>query len=224
LDIKDLSVNIPIDETIAIVKTQLTENKIDKDTITQAGTLLETILRQNDVQSGDKFFQPQKGVDMGSPVSGLIAEIFLQYYKQLLVKNILDDNKILFYNRYVDDILIIYDTLYTNDSEIHKYLNNIHPSLQFKTTKENNNTISFLDLLITRNEKNLSINIFRKPTATDTKIRYKSNHSMQHKTAAYRHMLNRLYALPLSQEHKDQELHTIFHIAKENGYPHLYNR
>jgi hypothetical protein len=32
-------------------------------------------------------------------------------------------------------------------------------------------------------------------------------------------MLNRLHALPLSQEHKEQELHTIFHIAKQNGYP-----
>jgi retron-type reverse transcriptase len=104
-DIKDLYVNIPIDETIAIVKTQLTKNKIEKYTITQAGTPLKTILRQNYVQSGNKFFQPHKGVAMGSPISGLIAEIFLQYYEQLLVKNILDDNKILFYNRYVDGIL-----------------------------------------------------------------------------------------------------------------------
>jgi hypothetical protein len=32
-------------------------------------------------------------------------------------------------------------------------------------------------------------------------------------------MLNRLHHLPLSQEHKKQEMNTIFQIAQHNGYP-----
>jgi hypothetical protein len=61
---------------------------------------------------------------MGSPISGLIAEIFLQHYENHIIKNILDNNTINFYNRYVDDIIIIYDSTYTNADEIPIILNN----------------------------------------------------------------------------------------------------
>jgi hypothetical protein len=92
-NIKDLYVNIPIDETITIMKTQLKNNKLDIKTVEQAVKLLETILRQNYLHFNNKFFQPQKGVAMGSPISGLASEIFLQHYENLLLKNILETKK-----------------------------------------------------------------------------------------------------------------------------------
>jgi hypothetical protein len=46
---------------------------------------------------------------MGSPISGLVAEIFLQIYEHVIVKYMLENKNIVFYNRYVDDILIIFD-------------------------------------------------------------------------------------------------------------------
>jgi hypothetical protein len=85
------------------MKTLLAIRKIDNITITQAVTLLDTILRQNYLKSDNKFYQPQKSVAMWSPISGLIAEIFLQNYEQQLMKDTLDSNKIIFYNRYVDE-------------------------------------------------------------------------------------------------------------------------
>ena len=65
----------------------------------------KTILQQNYLQFNNKFYQPNNGVAMGSPISGLIAEIFLQYHEENIIKNILDSNNIRLYNRYVDDIL-----------------------------------------------------------------------------------------------------------------------
>jgi hypothetical protein len=61
----------------------------------------------NYFQFNNTFYQPKQGIAMGSPISGLVPEIFLQYYEQSIVKNCLDNNKIIFYNIYVDDILII---------------------------------------------------------------------------------------------------------------------
>jgi hypothetical protein len=154
LDIKDLYVNIPITETIQIMKTQLNKNKINKDTIAQAALMLDTILRQNYLKFNNKLFQPQKGVAMGSPISGLVAEIFLQHHEDKLLKSILDTKKIIFYNRYVDNVIIIYDERLTNSNEILNHINNIHPELHFKATNEENNNISFLDLLITKENNN----------------------------------------------------------------------
>jgi hypothetical protein len=156
---------------------------------------------------------------MGSPISGLMAEIFLQNYEQHIIKNALDSNKITFYNRYVDDILLFFYNNHTNVNDISNYLNKVHQDLHYKATDDIENTINFLDLLITRNLNKLIIDIYRKPTTTNTTIHYKPNHPLKHKISAYRFMLNRLHQLPLSQKQKHQEKNTIIQIAKHNGYP-----
>jgi len=43
------------------------------------------------------------------PISGIMAEIFLQHFKDIYVKHLLDTKSLAFYRRYIDDILIIYD-------------------------------------------------------------------------------------------------------------------
>jgi hypothetical protein len=57
-------------------------------------------------------------------------------------------------------IVIIYDQNRTTANDIQKYMNKIHKDLQFKATEEVNNKISFLDLLISRNNNSLSIDIY----------------------------------------------------------------
>jgi len=47
---------------------------------------------------------------MGSSISNTIAEIFLQHIENTHLKQLLDTKNIIFYTRYVDDILLIYDT------------------------------------------------------------------------------------------------------------------
>ena len=41
---------------------------------------------------------------------------------------------------------------------------------------------------------------------------------MEHKMAAYLFLLNRVHQLPISQEYKEQEMNTIYQLAKKNGY------
>jgi hypothetical protein len=52
------------------------------------------------------IYHPNKAVAMGSPISGTMAEIFLQYIENRHLKPLLDSKNIIFYTRYVDDILI----------------------------------------------------------------------------------------------------------------------
>ena len=60
-----------------------------------------------------------------------------------------------YYTRYVDDILIIYNTDHTNMETIFHYINSIHPNLTFTPTQEHNKTISSLDLHITRKKQHI---------------------------------------------------------------------
>jgi len=91
MDIKDLYVNIPIDETVNITKTLLAKYN-DAKTTNLIIRLLETILKQNNFVFQDHIYQPEKGVAMGSPLSGTIAETFLQHIEETILKQLLDTN------------------------------------------------------------------------------------------------------------------------------------
>jgi hypothetical protein len=88
--------------------------------------------------------------------------------------------------------------------QIHTKLDSLHHCLTFKPTAEENNAVNYLYLTITRQNNSLGINIFRKPTTTDTTIHYPSNHPMEHKLAAFRFMIDRLNNLPLTPETRQQ--------------------
>jgi hypothetical protein len=184
LDIKDLYINIPIKETIDITRTQLLMNT-DRQTTNQIITLQEIILGQNYFSFQGQIYQLVKGVAMGSPISGTMAEIFLKQLEKTHIKQLIDSNNITFYTRYMDDILIVYDSTCTTPKNILQYIDTIHSSIQLKLNQESNDSISFLDLLITRKPAYLEIDIFQKPTAADTTINFLSNHPLEHKLAAY---------------------------------------
>ena len=122
-------------------------------------TLLSTILKQNYFSFGDQIYHPAKGVAMGSPVSGNIAEVFLQYLERTNIKHLID-TKALSYTRYVDDIFLIYDSTRTSLDSILKYIDTIHGNIHFSPTLESGNNVNFLDLSITRNTTHLKISTY----------------------------------------------------------------
>jgi hypothetical protein len=81
--IKDLYTKIPVDSTFRIAsKSQVNrsmttglEKKKKKDDP-------KTITNQNYFQYEGKYYQPQTGVAMGSPISGDMAEIIIQELEQ----------------------------------------------------------------------------------------------------------------------------------------------
>jgi hypothetical protein len=46
---------------------------------------------------------------MGLPISGIVAELYLQYFEELSIGHRIESGEILHYRRYVDDIVVIYD-------------------------------------------------------------------------------------------------------------------
>jgi hypothetical protein len=131
----------------------------------------------------------------------------------------MEDPALLYYTRYVDDILIIYDTRRTTADTILAYVNRTHKNIEFKLTTEHNDCIDFLDLTINRKSHELEVDIFQKPTTTSTTIHQNSNHPGGHKTAAYRFFKQRMDKLPLTRDKIEKEDSIIKQIARENGYP-----
>jgi len=95
----------------------------------------------------------------------------------------------------------------------------MYTNLQFNPTLESNGYINFLDLTIIRRNTHTEIDIYQKPTTTDTTIHFTSIHTNEHKLAAYRYNIERMLNLPFKTVQQKREWSTILHITQQNGFP-----
>jgi hypothetical protein len=95
------------------------KNPIDRDIKEQLILMLNAIMEQNYFQHNNQYFKPEKGIAMGSPISGTLAEIYLQLIEEH-IKHWIDEQNIAYYKRYVGDIFIIYDTNRIDEKAIKK--------------------------------------------------------------------------------------------------------
>ena len=137
---------------------------------------------------------------MGAPSYGLISELFLQQMEHLHLAHLTTKLKIINYFRYVDDILLIFDSNHTDIQTILNDFNAIHPKLNFMAEIETGSMINYLGITIHRTPTDWKMSIYRKPLFTDTIMPYTSNHPTQHKFAAIRFLYNRLNTYDLLTE------------------------
>jgi retron-type reverse transcriptase len=79
LDITYLYTNIPSNETIELVNHKLQEISPDsKNLHDKINELVKVTIYQNYFESSNTFWQQEIGTPMGSPISSILAEIFLQ--------------------------------------------------------------------------------------------------------------------------------------------------
>ena len=155
---------------------------------------------------------------MGAPSSSVLSEMCLQFLENTKIFNILTKPGIEGYFRYVDDILLIYNSHLIDIREILFFFNSLSPSLKFTLELEANNKLDFLDLTLIKTDKNISFNIYRKPTTTDVIIPRDSCHPQEHKLAAIRYLLNRANTYDLNLTNKQAEIDTIKTILQNNKY------
>jgi hypothetical protein len=128
------------------------------------------IVNQNYFQYEGKFYKPTTGIAMGSPLSSVIAEIFLQDLEQNRLKHLLEDKRIVYYNKYVDDIFLLYDQTKITPQTILEQFNIQHKDLKFTINEEMDNQITCLDLNLTNKWGQIEMEVYRKPTTTDVMI------------------------------------------------------
>ena len=71
--------------------------------------IIRVILNQNYFQYNDKYFKTKEGIAMGSPNSITIAEMYLQTFEELIVEYWKATGEIIYYRRYVDNMIFIPD-------------------------------------------------------------------------------------------------------------------
>ena len=155
---------------------------------------------------------------MGSPLGTTFPNIFLSYHEQIWLKNCPCEFKPVIYKRYVDDTFL----LFRSKDRIEKfrcYLNCQHPNIKFTSEIEENNSISFLDIKITRVNNSFSTSIYRKVIFSGVFTNFESFIPVSYKSNSIFTLLFRVFKLYFNFELFHQEILNLKDIFKRNGYP-----
>ena len=220
-DVKSLFTSIPTGDVKTIVTSLINNSELIDSNKTALIKVIETCLEQNYFKFNNQIYKQTNGLPMGSPLSPLLSELYMTDFETNVFsnKNFESINKhVHFWARYVDDIFCIWTGTDRQLSQFLNILNNINDSIQFTLEMEIENSLNFLDLKFFKNNNKLEVDIFRKPTTTDTVIHAKSNQSWQIKMSAFHSLIHRLLNVPLNKVNYLKELNIIKTIAQNNGY------
>ena len=134
-----------------------------------------------------QFYQQTDGVTMGGPASPTTAEIYMQAYECTAITTALHPPKV--WEQFVDDVYSILKR--THLENFFHHINNLHQNIKFTMEEESNGELAFLDILLKRNNGEISVLIYRKPTHTDQYLQYSSHHQTSCKKNISSSLFNR---------------------------------
>ena len=147
----------------------------DRTTLTpaQIANLLDFVLRSTYFQYNGTICEQREGAAMGSPVSAVIANLYMETFEEQAIESAASKPKI--WKRYVDDAFTILDR--DRVDSFLQYLNSQQPTIRFTMETENDNKIAFFDTSVSREpDGGLTTSVYRKPTHTDQYLAYDSHH------------------------------------------------
>ena len=100
---------------------------------------------------------------MGFPLGPALANAFLCYHEKIWLQNCPSEFKPVIYRRYVDDTFLLFCSKH-HITKFRNYLNRKHKNIRFTSGIENENSISFLDVKISRDNNKFTTSVCRKPT------------------------------------------------------------
>ena len=183
----------------------------------QLKELLELCTKDLHFSFNGKMFRQVDGVAMGSPLGPVIANIFMSELEGNLVPQL--STKMSVWLRYVDDTFT-----FLREEEIENVktvLNNFHPKIKFTHEIEKNNSLSFLDVNISRNVDNsFSTSVFRKPTDTNVYVHWKAHAPKIWKIGTLKGLFRRAFIISSSEVNLKNEINFLKDVfVKINQYP-----
>ncbi|KAJ8909998.1 hypothetical protein NQ315_003526 [Exocentrus adspersus] len=176
--------------------------------------LLTLCIKTTYFQLENDFYQQDFGMAMGSSLSPIMSNIFMEHFEETYVKSYINKPKIWW--RYVDDVFSIWPHGQDNLTDFLNFLNNIEPTIKFTLELEENNKLPFLDVMIskyTEINSNFQTNVYRKKTNTNRYLNFNSNHHLSIKKGVIKSLYDR--AKLVSSNKKI----ILKNILKENAYP-----
>ena len=220
LDIESLFTIIPLDETIDNCIYDLFQNnsKVSNFDQFQLKELLSFAANESFFIFDKEYFRQKDGVAMGSPLGPTLANAFLCHYEKQWLSSCPENFRPKVYRRYVDDIFVTFDSIDQLKMFV-DYMNSRHSSMKFTFEIEKQDTFSFLDIKICRENDKITTSVYRKPTFSGVFTNFDSFIPDIYKNGLVNTLLFRSFSICSSYEKFHNEIVYLKEVLKRNGYP-----
>ena len=118
----------------------------------------------------------------------------------------------------MDDTFVLFSSS-DHVNKFHKYLNSRHSNMTFTFETEQNNSLPFLDVLVTRESDALSTSLYRKPTFSGLYTNFYSYISEKYKKGLIFSLLFRMFTLTVDWTNFHSEVKFLKETFRKNSYP-----
>ena len=219
-DVSALFTSVPVDQALRVISDRLhADTTLCSRTTLSPGSivrLLDECLNCTYFCYNEQFYLQIHGAAMGSPVSPLICNLYMEHFEQEALST--SSHTPGWWFRYVDDTHLKQkkDQL----APFTEHINSIDPYIKFTSEPESNGALPFLDTLTQRKEDgSLKVTIYRKPTHTDQYLSFQSNHPLEHKLGVVRTLHHRADCVVTEEADLTSEREHIDNALKACGYP-----
>lgn len=175
---------------------------------------LKIVIEKCCFQYNGIFYQQIFGAPMGSPSSPVFADLILEILEEAVIKKL--GFRLPFFWRYVDDVL----TAVPEDKvdQVLIAFNQYNPHVQFTIEKENNQRISFLELLVIRDGCSIKLDWYHKPSWSGRYMNFGSHLPLAYKKNTVMLMTEKILRLSDAEFH-EKNFQLLRNTLRSNSYP-----
>ena len=217
-----LFTSVPIDPALQIIKDLLVkDNTLKERTVMDVEDiilLLEFCLKNTYFSFQGQFYEQVEGAAMGSPVSPIVANLYMEYLEQKALSTAPHPPK--FWGRYVDDTFVIHkEANKTRLPSTHKQCWPCHKV--YSRGQQGGWLHPLLGTLSVKPEADggLSITVYRKPTHTDQYLQWDSHHHLSAKFSVIQTLSHRASTVCSDPELLQKEKEHLRKALTKCNYP-----
>ena len=177
--------------------------------------LLESTITKYIFCFNKKFYKQLQGAAMDSPVSPVIANIYMEYFESSAIPS--SPTLIKRWFRNVDDVCRA--TRKDQVNKLQEHLNSIDSHIKFTTQLPGADGLPFLDTLTQPTPNSIESTVYRKPTHTDRYLDYNSNHPISAKLSVIHTLIHRAKEVCSTPEFLAKETHHLHNVLQDNHFP-----
>ena len=217
MDVKSLYTCIPHNNGLQALKFFLDKRRLQSPPTTTLLRLAELVLTTNAFSFNNQYYLQTSGVAMGSKLGPSYACLFVGHQEQLIYETY-DGPLPCLIKRYIDDIVGATSLPLADLQNFINYTNNFHPALQF-THSITEESLPFLDILLSISNNQISTSIYYKPTDAHCLLNYESSHPKKCKDSIPYSQMRRLRRVCSDDDDFNSKASEMSSFFKRNNYP-----
>ena len=201
---------------------ELLHSRFNKDFVSEG---VKLVLTNNYFLFNNTTYLQTKGTAMGTKMAPTYANLTMAFLEKKLYNlsttaNIYQDKTYIENNwkRYLDDCFILWTESKEKLEIFTDILQNLHEMIKF-TIQSDLNKIPFLDIMIIKNESNITTDIYHKPTDTFNYVPFYSCHPKHTKQNIPYNLARRICTIISKKDLRNTRLAELRTRLKEKSYP-----